>query len=228
MAMLPGAAAVYQLRDGALLMPYHSAGLPSMLGFTPERYDERVAGDNLNLIMTGDLDYVRTSILDALRSGEDVDCSYRTAIDGGYHWMHIRGRFIGENEGFPMLLVEFSDTTEEARMQENLLDSSSEAIFVIDSSTFETSISTSLVRDFGMWKATSTDLPAISCSTVLRNLPLVPIPGMEGDSRHWRSGPSGSGKYIPVDYRRLSWYGRPAFLQHAQGCLERMQNAEEA
>lgn len=136
--MSPGAVGVYEVHEDSVRMLAFSDGLPALFGLTREKYVGRGSGDVLGLVVEQDRARLESAIAKALRDRRDYDCSYRAVVgENDIHWMRVRGRCVGEREGYPMLLAEFSDATREALMYESLLDMTTNGIYVCDAATDE-------------------------------------------------------------------------------------------
>lgn len=210
---VPGAVAAYRFGDDGLTVVCLSDALPAMFGHTKERYLERVKGDNLALVLEPDRALVSRSLARALGGGDDVDVSFRALLDGGgYHWMHVKARLVGELDGAPVLIAELVDTSLETRIHECLLDESSSGVYVCDAETRELLYVNQRAREY--WHNDGEFL-GISCFRFFRHrdsfCPWCAFNDMVGDKAHINDvhDPDLQGA-LSVDCQKTVWYGRPA------------------
>ncbi|MCH3942996.1 MAG: ATP-binding protein [Atopobiaceae bacterium] len=220
--LLPGAFAIYQVHPEAMTMPYFSESVPSILGFTREEYERRVTGDNLRLVFEGDRDYIRRNVAGALESGRDVEISYRVIMPGGYHWMYVRGKVMGEQDGCPLVLVEFLDTTRETRAHSDMLDHSKTAIYVIDANTHELLY---LNRSGERFWGCDDGYLGHTCHEHFQGhaRPCADCPvfgSRESVFRLERSDWPCQGRHTTIDVNRMAWYGRDAWCVYLEDVSE--------
>lgn len=227
--LYPGAVALYEARDGELHLLYFSDALPALFGLTREEYAARDAAQGtVGLIVEQDRPYVARCMASAV-SGEDGPsgsaCSYRVKLGGGnYRWMNVRGRRIAEHDGNPVVVAEFLDTTVEARMHEELLEHTSNGVYVCDAHSMELLYANAKAIDTwrsartasrGADEGASRDYLGAKCYTFIRGrstpCPWCALNTMQGDSLCTESSLDPDlNAYFRLDCQRLAWYGRPA------------------
>ena len=131
-SFMPGNFAVYQLKDGGLRTVYFSPGVPGLSGRTSEEYINEVVHNAIGAVLDDDREFIRAAFT-AAAGGAETECSYRLSNKkGGFAWIHIRLRLIGEWHGSPAILVVFLNSPAESELYQALVDHSSSRVMVVD------------------------------------------------------------------------------------------------
>ena len=87
---MDGAIFVAEAKDDELRLTYASQSLFTQIGRTPEEVGSQ--GENaLSVVVGEDLPTLRGAILRTLRTGEPLECDFRTLMKGETKWRHVRG-----------------------------------------------------------------------------------------------------------------------------------------
>ena len=123
---IPGGVAIYKVSDRFETV-YFSDGVPELSGYTPEEYRELAKGDAANMTYWEDTAEVVTRALEVIRTkGLDTMEFRKQHRDGHIVWVRAQVKWIGEEDGFPLLHCVFHNITDlkEARQEmEHLVNS---------------------------------------------------------------------------------------------------------
>ncbi len=123
---IPGGVAIYKV-SGIFETVYFSSGVPELSGYTTEEYRELIKQDALEMTYEADREAVRAQVLAVLESRGVGKMEFRKQHrDGHLVWVSTQIRWIGEEDGCPLLRCVFLDITalKEAQLEmEHLVNS---------------------------------------------------------------------------------------------------------
>jgi PAS domain S-box-containing protein len=109
---IPGGVAIYRVSDIFETL-YVSDGVPEMIGYTAEEYRERIRRDAREMIFREDLSLVKAKVREAIDSRETVQFEFRVQHrNGSVVWVRVLIRWIGEEEGLPLLHCAFHNISD--------------------------------------------------------------------------------------------------------------------
>ena len=114
---IPGGVAIYKATDKFETV-YFSDGIPEMTGFTVEEYRELMDTDASERIFWEDQDMVRNTAGKVIQTHEPVEIEFRKQHrDGHIVWVRMRIKWIGEEDGYPLLHCVFHNITDLKEIQ---------------------------------------------------------------------------------------------------------------
>lgn len=114
---IPGGVAIYKAADKFETV-YFSDGIPEMTGFTVEEYRELMDTDASERIFWEDQNMVRNTAGKVIQTHEPVEIEFRKQHrDGHIVWVRVRIKWIGEEDGYPLLHCVFHNITDLKEMQ---------------------------------------------------------------------------------------------------------------
>lgn len=123
---IPGGVAIYKVSD-IFETVYFSDGVPELSGYTVEEYSELVKRDAVELTYREDTKRVVERAEEAIRTHEAVQLEFRKVHrDGHIVWVRAQIKWIGEEEGCPLLHCVFHNISDlkEAKLElEHLVNS---------------------------------------------------------------------------------------------------------
>lgn len=123
---IPGGVAIYKVTD-IFETVYFSDGVPELSGYTVEEYKELVKGDAADMTYYEDTAMVVSRALQVVRTrGMDTFEFRKQHRDGHIVWVHAQIKWIGEEDGFPLLHCVFhniSDLKEAKLEMDHLINS---------------------------------------------------------------------------------------------------------
>ena len=132
----PGNAAIYRIDGGRIETIYTAPTLPLLNGMTRAEYEEVTGGDASAIVLPDDLPGLMEAVRNCIASHQPLDCYYRVYHrKNGFDWVHATAKYIGENEGRPVLLALYTNASVETDIYQNLLDQSSSMVYVCDRTT---------------------------------------------------------------------------------------------
>lgn len=116
---IPGGVAIYKVSDRFETV-YFSDGVPELSGYTAEEYRELAKGDAANMTYWEDTAEVVSRALEVIRTKGLATMEFRKQHrDGHIVWVRAQIKWIGEEDGFPLLHCVFHNITDlkEARQE---------------------------------------------------------------------------------------------------------------
>ena len=130
---IPGGVAIYKVSD-VFETTYFSSQVPALSGYTVAEYNELIKGDAAQMTHPDDRQMVVRELRYACQNDTVADFEFRKVHrDGHIVWVHLQGRKIGEEDGFPLIQCVFhniSKLKEDAEVNEHLINSISGGIAV--------------------------------------------------------------------------------------------------
>ena len=114
---IPGGVAIYKATD-VFETVYFSDGIPQLTGHTVEEYEELMHTDASERIYCEDIDMVRRAADEVIKTHEAAEIEFRKQHrDGRIVWVRMRMKWIGEEDGYPLLHCVFHNITDLKEMQ---------------------------------------------------------------------------------------------------------------
>lgn len=130
---IPGGVAIYKVSD-IFETTYFSNQVPALSGYTVAEYKELIKGDAAQMTHPDDREKVVRELRYACENDTVADFEFRKVHrDGHIVWVHLQGRKIGEEDGFPLIQCVFhniSKLKEDEAVNEHLINSISGGIAV--------------------------------------------------------------------------------------------------
>ena len=109
---IPGGVAVYRVSD-VFETVYFSDGVPELSGYTVEEYQELVRGDAAEMTYWEDTDMVIAKAMEVIKTHGVADFEFRKQHrDGHIVWVRAQVKWIGEEEGCPLLHCVFHNISD--------------------------------------------------------------------------------------------------------------------
>ncbi|WP_330582258.1 PAS domain-containing protein [Faecalicatena orotica] len=123
---IPGGVAIYKVSD-IFETVYFSDGVPELSGYTVAEYHELVKGDAADMTYWEDTDMVVSKAREVIRTHAVAEFEFRKQHrDGHIVWVRVQVKWIGEEDGCPLLHCVFhniSDFKEAQLEMEHLINS---------------------------------------------------------------------------------------------------------
>ena len=114
---IPGGVAIYKVSD-IFETVYFSDGVPELSGYTVEEYRELIKRDAAEMTYWEDTDMVVKKALEVVKSRGVSDFEFRKRHrDGNIVWVHVHIKWIGEEDGCPLLHCVFHNITNLKQIQ---------------------------------------------------------------------------------------------------------------
>ena len=224
----PGDFAVYRVEGGRLATLYAAPGLHAISGMSSEEYDALVRDDASAVVFEGDRPAVGEKLMLFLQDRRDIDFTYRVLHKTrGFVWVHAKARFLGEMDGFPVLLTQFSNTSRETEEHEFLLSHTIANVYVIDFRTHELLFANEpAMREWGHGIICGT-----RCYEYIHSLaqpcPWCPLNGMaDGFAHQDACHVPQTDRWFRIDARAMNWFGREAAAVYAIDITARIRRQE--
>lgn len=120
---IPGGVAVYKVSD-IFETVYFSDGVPELSGYTVEEYNELIKQDAAEMTYWEDTEMVVSKAKEVIHSRRVTEFEFRKQHrDGHLVWVHVHVKWIGEEDGCPLLQCVFHNITElkEAQLEKDHL-----------------------------------------------------------------------------------------------------------
>ena len=120
---VPGGIAIYKISD-IFENVYFSEGVPELTGYTVEEYQRAIGQDPLSLVYHKDKAKLLEKAEEAVRTHRMVSAEFRKIHkDGHIVWVRAQAKWIGEDEGYPMIYCIFHNISDlkEAQLEMNHL-----------------------------------------------------------------------------------------------------------
>ncbi len=109
---IPGGVAIYKVSD-IFEAVYFSDGVPELSGYTVEEYRELTMQDAALMTYWKDMDMVVSKAREVIRCRGTKEFEFRKQHrDGHIVWVHAHVKWIGEEDGCPLLHCVFHNVTE--------------------------------------------------------------------------------------------------------------------
>ena len=211
---VPGDIAVYLAKDGRLETYYYSDGLPELSGLTNDEYEKTNGSDALNIVIGSDKKSVENDIFNLVRNGSGAHSNaiyriYNKKTD--FVWIRARAKNIGTLDGYPVIITEFFDTTADTDGFANLVDSTDNIVYIVDSRTYELYYANRKAID--SWGRS--DYIGHKCYEFINGKPEMcswcSVRRMTGHSYHdIHAYDPENGLYFNVFCKDITWFGRSA------------------
>jgi len=146
----PGDFGVYRLREGGMAPLYVSGGVYALSGMTREEHRARFAEDAVTAIHPGDRPGVRRAILACSAEGVPFNVLFRVVHKSRvFDWVRARGRVCGRMDGDPVMIFQFTTSSAETNIYQDILDRSDRIIYIRDRGTGELLYANQTARDYG-------------------------------------------------------------------------------
>ncbi len=136
---IPGGVATYHVRPDGFRLIYATDGVAALTGRTPEEYRqlwEECKGKNI--IFPADEKKTMAAIMDAVKTGDEVDVNYRMLQKVGTPiWVNLRGRVSGMKDGYPQFYAVYHNLSASTELYQHILDQTDSALLVADRHTNE-------------------------------------------------------------------------------------------
>ncbi|MEG1847188.1 MAG: ATP-binding protein [Lachnospiraceae bacterium] len=120
---IPGGVGMYRL-DAAFSPIFVSDGVYALCGMTKAEYAKATSDSTLNVFHPDDRQGLIDAVQAAYRGNHRFDYTHRVLQkDGSYHWMHVSGQLLEEQEGAPVLYAVFTDAQEQIKAEQALRES---------------------------------------------------------------------------------------------------------
>jgi len=135
---MPGDFAVYRLKDGALTAIYVSPGAPALSGMTEEAYRALTKQDAVRAVLEQDRPAVAKKLAALSAGTPEVELTFRVLhTTRPFVWIHAKARLAGTQNGSPVIITAFLNTSSESAEHALLLDHSGGKIYVIERGSYE-------------------------------------------------------------------------------------------
>lgn len=109
---IPGGVAIYKVSD-IFETVYFSDGVPELSGYTVEEYRELIKSDAAGMIYWEDTEMVLSRAGEVIRTHEIASFEFRKQHrDGHIVWVRVQIKWIGEEDGYPLLHCVFHNITD--------------------------------------------------------------------------------------------------------------------
>lgn len=114
---IPGGVAIYKVSN-IFETKYFSDGVPELTGYTVEEYRELTKGDAMELIYWEDIAMVVSNVQKVIETHEIAKLEFRKQHrDGHIVWVRAQAKWIGEEDGCPLLHCVFHNISEAKEAQ---------------------------------------------------------------------------------------------------------------
>ena len=117
---IPGGVAIYQVTDRYETV-YFSEGVPALTGYTTEEYQDLIQGDAVEMTYWEDTPMVVSKTQEVIRTHQTDSFEFRKIHrDGHMIWVRVQVKWMGEENGFPLLHCVFHNITDFKKTQLSL------------------------------------------------------------------------------------------------------------
>lgn len=216
---IPGGIASYRVEKDRFIPIFFSDGVPALFGYTREEYEKLFRDNALGFIFSADRERVAAAVLAALKSGKELDISYRTNHkDGRVLWQHLNGRRMGPMAESSRFYAVFTDLSEESRLFQNIANETADGIYVIDRQNFDLLYSNESNGLFSGGKARVGQ----KCFTALHGkttpCDFCTLKAYKPDGREHEM--KIADKIYSSRFRETNWNGIPAYIQYVRDITE--------
>lgn len=148
-AEIPGDISVYQVRGTVYRTLYYSPSTPAVQGMTDEEYREMLRENASDSMLESDRMRLYLAVKECIEEHHEMGCSYRLIHKTkGIVWVHARAKELGVMDGYPVILVNFSNTSAEASFYSSVLDYTPSMVFLCERNTYEILYANEAACDF--------------------------------------------------------------------------------
>ena len=207
---IPGEAAIYLTKGADLQTYYYSDSVPILSGMDREEYDRMIQKDALQMVFEHDRSLLLQRIKQDMVQGKDIDLTYRIVHKTkGLLWVRGRGRYLGTFQDSAVILAQFYDASQTADGFANLMNNSTNIVYVVDYKTWELYYANDAALKF--WG--KRDFRGQTCFSFVhgktRPCSWCAIHQLQKEGFHANElFDPGSNRYLKMDCRHLPWYGR--------------------
>ena len=115
---IPGGIALMEVVDNKFKIVYQSEGVAKITARKTSEFEATMTQENKYGVVEEDVSILKNASEQAINNKQDIDITYRVYHkDGHIIWLHMFGKFIGEQNGHPLLMAVYQDVSEKYREQ---------------------------------------------------------------------------------------------------------------
>lgn len=224
MSAIPGGVASYRIEDNRFIPVYFSEGVPALSGHRREEFERLVREDALKIVYEKDRPRVTAAAMHSVESGEILDISYRVRHkDGSLIWLHLNGRCKEALGKSPEFYAVFTRMSSETQLFQNIVNESSDNIYVIGKDSYELLYINESSTMFGGGQ----DCLGETCYKAMMGLE-VPCSfcsledGASIGKAHELVIP-GHDRVYATRFQATNWNGTPAYIKYVKDVTEEVQ-----
>lgn len=225
---IPGGIASYRVVGTRFIPMFSSDGVMALSGHTREEYRRLCGDDAMNIVYETDRPRVLSAALEALRSGEALDLSYRIRHkDGRLVWIHLNGRRMGPVSDHTRFYAVFTRMASETQMLRDITRETADGIYIIDRENYDLlyvvdfkNIFNRTVHPVGQkcYKALyGNEAPCTFC-TLKKDV--------RAEEEQRQMSPD-SDRVFKTHFREIDWNGIPAYIKYVRDVTKEIKNQEE-
>jgi len=216
----PGNKAIYQIRDGRIILLCRSRALSDALDLDADEYDRIVRRDATDLVVPDDLPGLREAVQDCVRTKGKMDRYWRVLQgDKSFVWVHGSGSYCGELDGYPVVLIIYGNATDGRNLYKDVVDNSQTMAFVCDCGTYEVLYANLAAREYG--GDAEANLLGRTCYAYIQGrdepcadcIMKTTAPGKTLNQDRFNAS---HGTWEHISGKHIEWFGRDAFIQYVQ------------
>ena len=211
--IVPGIISIYRVVGVSLEPLYFSENVAALSGLSTKEYKKYIGSDASVIIIPEDKELVAKNLVSVVSNGIKTECVYRIYNkQSNYIWVHATAQKIGTFDGCPVILATFINTTLETNVQANLLNHTSNAVYVIDADNFEILYA----NEVALKRWGKSEYNGKQCFKFIGNLrtqcPWCALLNLKDSSIHIEETyvPT-KDKWFQTDCEQISWYERKAY-----------------
>lgn len=216
---IPGGIASYRVEKDRFIPIFFSDGVPALSGYTRDEYENLFRNKTLGFVYSADRERVLMSVIAALKSGDELDISYRVNHkDGRVLWQHLNGRRMGPLAETPRFYAVITDISEESRIFQNIANETADGVYVIDKQNYDLLYSNESNGLFASGKARVGE----KCFTALHGktapCEFCTLKAFSPDGQEHEMKVADN--IYSTRFRETNWNGIPAYIQYVRDITE--------
>lgn len=225
---IPGGIASYRIEGERFIPLYFSDGVMSLSGHTREEFEELIREDALDIIYEADKERVITAAIQAVKSGQVLDVSYRMRHkDGNLIWVHLNGRRMGPLSESTRFYAVFTGMSQQTRLFQNIANESPDGIYVIGKDNYDLLY----VNESNALFCKGKDCLGQKCYAVMMGktepCSFCSLGNHEPDGKEHEMLMPGHNRIYATRFKETDWNGVPAYIKYVRDVTEEIQVRKE-
>lgn len=225
---IPGGIVSYRVENNRFIPTYFSDGVMTLSGHTRKEYEEMVKNDALDIIYRADRQRVLNATINALKTGDVLDISYRIRHKDGYLiWIHLNGRRMDPYSKTMRFYAVFTGISSETRLFQDIANETADGIYVIDQENYDLLYASESKQLF----QANADFIGQKCYRALHGkdepCEFCTLKTHGADNLEHEMKIPGSDRFFMTRFKKTDWKGIPSYIKFVQDVTDEVCTRKE-
>jgi signal transduction histidine kinase/CheY-like chemotaxis protein len=134
----PGNRAIYQIKNNCVAALFVSPDQHVLTGMDKDEFERIVKNDATDAVLSEDVPGLLAALQECIRTKAQINHTWRIKNKTtGFNWIQGIASYLGELEGYPIVLVSFGISSDTLNLYEEIINNADTMAFVSERSTFQ-------------------------------------------------------------------------------------------